>query len=267
MQDGYKGGVRWEMLFDTHAHYCDDQYGKDRDETIRRAKENGVEYIVSASSDVASSVENVTLSQNYDFIYAAVGVHPHNTIDLNNNIISALADFASYPKVVAVGEIGLDYYYDNSPREVQKMWFARQISMARELKLPIVIHDRDAHEDTMSIIKSENAKEVGGVMHCFSGSVEMAAEVMKQNFFISVAGTVTFKNAKRIIDVVKYVPDDMLLIETDCPYMAPEPHRGHRNESSYIKLIAEQIAKIKGKPLEYIEQITTSNAKRLFGIQ
>lgn len=254
------------MLFDTHAHYYDTQYDKDRSEVISRARESGVEYILSVSSDVASSVENITLAQNYDFIYAAIGVHPHNVIDLNNNIISALTDFASYPKVVAIGEIGLDYFYNNSPREAQKIWFAKQISLAKSLKLPIIVHDRDAHEDTMNILKDENAKDVGGVLHCFSGSVEMAREVMHQNFLISIAGPVTFKNANRLLDVVKYVPDDMLLIETDCPYLAPEPYRGQRNESAHIKVIAEKIAKIKGKTLEYIEQITNSNAKRLFGI-
>lgn len=255
------------MLFDTHAHLNDTQYDKDRSEVIERARNSGVEYILSVSSDVASSVENITLAQHYDFIYAAIGVHPHSVLELNNNIISALTDFASYPEVVAIGEIGLDYFYDNSPREVQKIWFAKQISLAVNLKLPVIVHDRDAHEDTMSILKSENVKEVGGVLHCFSGSVEMAREVMKQNILISIAGPLTFRNANKLVEVVKFVPDDMLLIETDCPYLAPEPFRGKRNESSYVKMIAEKIAKIKDKPLEYIEQITTSNAKRLFGIQ
>lgn len=255
------------MLFDTHAHYYDTQYDEDRSEVINRAIKSGVGYILSVSSDVASSIENISLAQNYDFIYAAIGVHPHNVIDLNNNIISALTDFASYPKVVAIGEIGLDYFYDNSPREAQKIWFAKQISLARTLKRPIIIHDRDAHEDTLSIMKAENARNVGGVLHCFSGSVEMAREVINNNFMISIAGPVTFKNANKLLDVVKYVPEDMLIIETDCPYLAPEPHRGHRNESAYIKHTAEKIAKIKGKTIEEIEQITTSNAKRLFRIQ
>ena len=254
------------MLFDTHAHYYDTQFDKDRSQVIERARQSGVDYILSVSSDVASSVENVTLTQNYDFIYAAVGVHPHNVIDLNNNIMSALTDFASYPKVVAIGEIGLDYFYDNSPREAQKIWFAKQISLARQLKLPIIVHDRDAHEDTLSIIKAENAKDIGGVFHCYSGSVEMARDVMNHNFMVSIAGPVTFKNANRLLEVVRFVPDDMLLIETDCPYLAPEPYRGQRNESAYVKLVAEKIAAIRGKSLEYIEQITTSNAKRLFGI-
>lgn len=255
------------MLFDTHAHYYEPQYKDDLDETLERARENGVGLILTASSDVASSIENVTLSQNYDMLYAAVGVHPHDVIDLNNNIISALTDFASYPKVVAIGEIGLDYYYDNSPREAQKIWFAKQISLARNVKKPIIVHDRDAHEDTLNLLKSENAKDVGGVLHCFSGSIEMAREVMGLGFMISIAGPVTFRNANRLLDIVKYVPDDMLLIETDSPYLTPEPHRGERNESAYVRLVAEKIAKIKKKSPEYIADITTSNAKRLFGIR
>jgi TatD DNase family protein len=178
-----------------------------------------------------------------------------------------LKEFASYPKVVAIGETGLDYYYDNSPREEQKICFAKHISLARDVRLPIIIHNRDAHEDTLKILKSENAKDVGGVFHCFSGSVEMAREAMNLGFMISIAGPVTFKNARKLLDVVKYVPDDMLLIETDSPYLAPEPYRGRRNEPAYIKLTAEKIAKIKGKSLEYIGETTTANAKRLFGIQ
>jgi len=244
------------MLFDTHAHFNDVQFDGDRIEAIGRAKKNGVEYILTVSSDIASSIENVTLTQNHDIFYAAIGVHPHNVIDLNNNIISALTDFSSYPKVVAIGEIGLDYYYDNSPREAQKIWFSKQISLARNVKLPIIVHDRDAHEDTMNILKSEKASEVGGVLHCYSGSVEMARELLNMGFMISFAGPVTFKNANKLLEVAKYVPDDMLLIETDCPYLAPEPYRGKRNESAYIKLTAEKIAKLRGKSFDYIAETT-----------
>ena len=255
------------MLFDTHAHYYDEQYQHDLPETISRAIQNGVGYILTASSDIASSVENITLAQKHSIFYAAVGVHPHNAADLNNSIISALADFAEKPKVVAIGEIGLDYYYDNSPREAQKIWFAKQISLARNVKLPIIVHDRDAHMDTVNMLKSENAKEVGGVLHCFTGSVEMAKQVLDMGFMISIAGPVTFKNTKKLIEVVKYVPEDMLLVETDSPYLTPEPYRGKRNESAYVKLVAEKVAKIKGRSLDYISEITTSNAKRLFGIK
>ena len=254
------------MFFDSHAHYYDEQYDMDRNEVLKKAYDSGVKYILSASSDVASAIENISLARQFEFVYAAVGVHPHNAIDLNNNIISAMADFAAFPKVVAVGEIGLDYFYDNTPREAQKIAFAKQIYMAVNLKLPIVVHDRDAHEDTLAIMKNENAKKVGGVLHCFSGSVEMAREVLNNNFHISIAGPVTFKNAKRLIDVVKYVPDDRLIIETDCPYLTPEPFRGKRNDSGYISYIAEKIAEIKGGTVDEIAQITTANAKRLFNI-
>ncbi len=255
------------MLFDTHAHYYDEQYQNDLPETISRAIQSGVGYILTASSDIASSVENISLTQKYSIFYAAVGVHPHNAADINNSIISALADFAAYPKVVAIGEIGLDYFYDNSPREAQKIWFAKQISLARNVNLPIIVHDRDAHEDTVSILKSENARDTGGVLHCYSGSVEMARQILDMGFMISIAGPVTFKNAKKLIEVVKYVPDDMLLVETDSPYLTPEPYRGKRNESANVKLVAEKIAKIKGKSLDYICETTTSNAMRLFGIK
>lgn len=254
------------MLFDSHAHYHDEQFDHDRFEAIKKAHDEGVGYILEASTDVASSVENISLSQQFDFIYVAVGIHPHNVMDANNNIISALADFSSYPKVVAIGEIGLDYYYDNAPREAQKMWFGKQIILARNLKLPVIIHDRDAHEDTMNIIKSENAKEVGGVFHCFSGSIEMAKEVLSNNFYISVGGIATFKNAKKVIEVIKYIPADRLLIETDCPYLTPEPYRGRRNESGYVRLVAEKVAEIKNIDIDKLIDITAENAKRLFNI-
>ena len=254
------------MFFDSHAHYYDEQYDTDRNEVLKKAYDSGVKYILSASSDVASAIENISLARQFDFVYAAVGIHPHNAIDINNNIISAMADFAAFPKVVAIGEIGLDYFYDNTPREAQKIAFAKQIYMAVNLKLPIIVHDRDAHEDTLSILKNENARKAGGVLHCFSGSVEMAREVLNNNFYISVGGPVTFKNARKLIDVVKYVPDDRLIIETDCPYLTPEPFRGKRNDSSYISYTARKIAEIKGTTVEEIARITTANAKRLFNI-
>jgi len=255
------------MLFDTHAHYYDPKLTNDIKEAIARARSNGVGYIITASDNVASCVENITLAQKYDIFYAAVGIHPHEAANQSDDVMMALEEFASYPKVVAIGEIGLDYFYDHSPRDKQKEWFAKQISLARRLKLPIIVHDRDAHEDTLSMLKSENAKDAGGVLHCFSGSVEMARQVLELGFMISVAGPVTFKNSKKLPEVVKYVPDDMLLIETDSPYLAPEPYRGMRNESAYVRLVAEKIAEIKGRPIEYIEQTTTANAKRLFRIQ
>jgi TatD DNase family protein len=208
------------------------------------------------------------MAEKYDFVYAAVGIHPHDAINAGEDSIARLAELAMLsPKVVAIGEIGLDYFYDNSPRDVQKTRFARQINLARELKKPVIVHDRDAHEDTMRILISEKARETGGVLHCYTGSVEMAREVLKNNFYISFGGAITFKNAKRAIEVVRYVPDDRLLIETDCPYLTPEPYRGKRNESGYVRLVAEKIAEIKNIGLDAVVEKTAENAKRLFNIQ
>lgn len=254
------------MFFDTHAHYDDERFDEDRAETIINAHKNGVSYILNASSDMSSVVESISLSQEYEFIYSAIGIHPHNVTDLNKGILSAISDFASNSKVVAIGEIGLDYYYDNSPKEVQKHWFAEQICMAKELSLPVIIHDRDAHEDCMKIIKRENAAQVGGVFHCYSGSLEMAQELIRNNFYISVGGSITFKNARKLPEVVKSIPLDKLLIETDCPYMTPEPFRGRRNDSSFIRLVAEKIADIKGISLEEVAKGTMKNAKDFFKI-
>ncbi|MGI6776641.1 MAG: TatD family hydrolase [Acetivibrionales bacterium] len=254
------------MLFDTHAHYDDSRFDEDRHEAIKRASESGVRYILNVASDTASAVESTNMAQEYEFFYAAVGVHPHYVEGMDNNTLETLERLASHKKVVAIGEIGLDYYYNNSPREDQKLWFARQISLARNLNLPIIVHNRDSHEDAMSIIKKENARQVGGVFHCYSGSAEMAKILLDNNFYISFGGPVTFKNARRVIEVVKSIPNDRLLIETDCPYLTPEPHRGKRNESCYVGLVAEKIAEIKGMSFEDIARITTENAKGLFKI-
>lgn len=254
------------MLFDSHAHYEDSRFEEDRKEILNNAYINGVEYILDASSDVASAKEIISLTQEFDFVYAAIGVHPLNLESINDDTLSELIDISANEKVVAVGEIGLDYYYDSSPREMQKAWFAKQINLAKELNLPIIVHDRDAHEDVMNIIKNEEAKKVGGVFHNYSGSVEMAAKVLEQNFYISIGGPVTFKNARKSIEAVKYAPFDRLLIETDSPYLTPEPYRGKRNNSSYVRFVAQKIAEIKGVSFEEVARITTENAKRLFKI-
>ncbi len=254
------------MLFDSHAHYDDDKFNQDKQDVIEKVRQSGVAYIVNAASNIPSSIDSIALAQEYEFIYAAVGVHPQDVEGMNDNVISMLADFAQSPKVVAIGEIGLDYHYDDVPKPIQKHWFARQISLARELKLPVIIHDRESHEDILKIVKNEKASEVGGVFHCFSGSVEMAREVLDNNFYISVGGVVTFKNAKKIVDVIRIVPSDRLLIETDSPYLAPEPFRGTRNDSSYIRYTAMKIAEIREDSFENIARVTCENAKRLFGI-
>ena len=254
------------MLFDSHAHYDDIKYKDDVYEVIPNAHKSGVSYILNASSDISSCIDSIALTQEFDFVYAAVGIHPHNVEYANDNALKALADFAENKKVVAIGEIGLDYYYDNSPREAQKQWFARQINLAVNLKLPVIVHDRDAHEDSLDIITQENAKEVGGVFHCYSGSVEMAKVLLEKNFYISIGGAVTFKNARRVVEVARFIPIDRLLIETDCPYMTPEPLRGKRNDSSYMRLVAEKIAEVRGIAFDEVAAATTENAKRLFKI-
>ena len=255
------------MLFDTHAHYDDEKFQKDRYEIIGQAHTEGVSYIINAATDIASSVESISLAQEFPFVYAAVGIHPHNVGEINDNTLVTIADFATNKRVVAIGEVGLDYYYNHATREVQKYWLAKQIHMAKNLNLPLIIHDRDAHEDTMNLLKSQEAKTVGGVLHCYSGSVEMARELIKMNFYIGIGGSVTFKNAKTILEVAAFVPDDRLLIETDCPYMTPEPFRGKRNDSRYIRYVAEKIAQIRGLSLEELARLTTENAKRLFKIR
>jgi len=254
------------ILFDTHAHYDDSKFDDDRDEVIMNAYRSGVGLIINAASDVETARFSINLAKTYDFIYAAVGVHPHEAESFDEKTAEIIEKLASEEKVVAIGEIGLDYYYDNSPRELQKKCFARQINIARDVKMPVIIHDRDAHEDTLNIIKRENAKEVGGVMHCFSGSVEMANELLKNNFYISVGGTLTFKNARRAVEVVKHIPLERLLIETDCPYLAPEPFRGRRNDSSYIKYVAQKVAEIKDISYESVVDQTMKNGCALFGI-
>ncbi|MCX7880872.1 MAG: TatD family hydrolase, partial [Ignavibacteria bacterium] len=210
-------------------------FNDDRSEVIMNAYNNGVKLIVNAASDVESSHTSIELAKKFDFIYAAVGVHPHEAEGFDDDTATIIERLSAENKVVAIGEIGLDYYYDNSPRERQKACFTRQIDIARNINMPIIVHDRDAHEDTLNIIKSENAKMIGGVLHCYTGSVEMAKELLKHNFYISVGGALTFKNARKTVEVVNYIPIDRLLIETDCPYLTPEPFRGKRNDSSYIK--------------------------------
>lgn len=255
------------MIFDTHSHYDDKRFDEDRFELLDELHKNGVSYILNAASDIDSSKTGIMLAEKYDFIYTAVGIHPHCAEKADPNTITELEELANQcKKVVAIGEIGLDYYYDFSPREIQKNWLKKQIALAKKLKLPIIIHNRDSHQDIMNIIKSENAKEVGGVFHCYSGSVEMARDVLDNNFYISFAGPVTFKNARKIVDVVKFVPNDRFLVETDCPYLTPEPYRGKRNHSGYLKYIIQKIAEIKGLDFERVAELTTENGRKLFSI-
>lgn len=254
------------MLFDTHAHLDSTSFDDDRSEVINRAREAGVELIVNIGFNRETIPSTISLAEQYDFIYAAVGWHPVDAIDMQPGDLAWIEETSSHPKVVAIGEIGLDYHWDTSPKELQQRVFREQIALAKKVGKPIIIHNREAHEDVIRILKEENAAEVGGIMHCFSGSWETAKQCLDMNFYISFGGPVTFKNARVPKEVLAKVPLDRLLIETDCPYLAPHPFRGKRNESSYVALVAEAAAEITGKTVEEIGRITTENGKKCFGL-
>ncbi|MFD1708141.1 TatD family hydrolase [Siminovitchia sediminis] len=254
------------MLFDTHVHLNDEQFDMDLQEVIARAKEAGVKYMVVVGFNRPTIERALQLADDYDFLYASVGWHPVDAINMKEADLAWLEEKASHPKVVALGEMGLDYHWDTSPPDIQKKVFRKQIDLAKKLQLPIIIHNREATEDVIQILREENAKEVGGIMHCFSGSAETAKECLDLNFHISLGGPVTFKNAKKPKKVAEEVPMDRLLIETDCPYLAPHPYRGKRNEPAYVQLVAKQIAELKGMTYEEVAMKTTENAKKLFGI-
>lgn len=250
------------MIFDSHAHYDDSQFNEDRALVLKEIQENGVIGVLNCGSDLRGMNMSIELANSYDFIYAAVGIHPEYAQVVNEELIEEMRSHAKNPKVRAIGEIGLDYYWEeNPPREVQKKAFRMQMQLARELKLPVVIHDREAHQDTLEIMKEFS--DVKGVVHCFSGSVEFAKECLKLGYYIGITGVVTFKNAKVIKEVAKIVPLDKLLVETDCPYMAPTPYRGKRNQSDYIQYIIEEIAQLKGITKEEVEENTIKNGKNL----
>lgn len=254
------------MLFDTHAHLNATQFNEDVEQVIERARAEGVSHIVVVGFDRPTIQRAMELADQYSFIYAAVGWHPVDAIHMTDEDLIMIERLAAHPKVVALGEMGLDYYWDQSPKEVQKEVFRKQIRLAKKVKLPIIIHNRDATADIVHILQEEQAAEVGGVMHCFTGSVEVAHQCIDMNFYISFGGPVTFKNAKKPKEVAKEIPLDRLLIETDCPYLTPHPFRGKRNEPSYVKYVAEAIAELKGLSFEEVAQKTSDNAKRLFGI-
>ena len=254
------------MLFDTHVHLNDDQFNDDLEEVIERARLNGVERVVVVGFDEKTIKRAMELIDTYDFMYAAIGWHPVDAIDLTDSYLDWIEELTAHPKVVAIGEIGLDYHWDKSPKDIQQAVFRRQIQLAKKLDLPIIIHNREATEDVVAILEEEGAAEVGGIMHCFSGSPETAKRCLEMNFYISLGGPVTFKNAVKPKEVAKEVPLDRLLIETDCPYLAPHPYRGKRNEPSYVKLVAEQIADLTEISFDEVARATTENANRLFRI-
>lgn len=234
------------MLIDSHAHLDDKRFNRDRDMIIKKLQENGIELVINIGADLKTSIASVSLAEKYENIYAVVGVHPHSAKEVDKSTIEILKSFASRKKVVAIGEIGLDFHYDNSPRDVQRKWFKEQIKLAKEVDLPIVVHSREADQETFDILKEAQDGSLRGVLHCYSGSVELAEEYIKLGFYISLAGPVTFKNARVPKEVAKSVPLNKLLVETDSPYLTPEPYRGKRNEPIFVKYVAGTIADLKG---------------------
>lgn len=252
------------MFFDSHAHLDEDCFQPDFDEILANMRENGVTNLMNIGFDLASSERSIRLSEQYDWIYAAIGSHPDDAAQVDGARIEAYRRLAKHPRVKAIGEIGLDYHYEDPVREVQKEAFRMQLELARELDLPVVVHEREAHGDAMEILK--DFPTVRGVFHCFSGSVELARELVKRGWYIGLTGVVTFKNARKAVEVAQSVPLERLVIETDCPYMAPVPYRGKRNDPSYVPLVAQKIAELRGLTAEEVGTATAENAKRLFRI-
>lgn len=254
------------MIFESHAHYDDKQFDQDRDELLLSMKENGIENIINVGSDFRGSKETVELTEKYDFIYGAIGIHPSDIEDLNEETCRWLKEKAALEKVVAIGEIGLDYYWDKEEevQQKQRYWFEWQMELAKQANLPVIIHSRDAAEDTLKLMKRIHAEEIPGVIHCFSYSREMAAEYVKMGYYIGIGGVVTFKNAKKLKEVAASVPLERILLETDCPYLAPEPHRGSRNSSLNLPYVAAEIARIREITPEEVIEATRKNAERLF---
>ncbi|MBC7959297.1 MAG: TatD family hydrolase [Vallitaleaceae bacterium] len=252
------------MIFESHAHYDDSKFLEDQQEVLQSLRAVGVGKVINVAADMKSSYASVELAKKYDFIYAAVGVHPHDVKNMMEEDLEKLIALAAYEKVVAIGEIGLDYYYDNSPREVQRLWFREQIILAKELELPIIVHSRDAAQETFDLIMELGADSVGGVIHCYSGSKEMAKLYTDKGFYLGIGGVITYDNAKSLKEVVREIPMERLLIETDCPYLSPVPNRGKRNDSRNLTYVVDAIAKIKQISAEEVVSITYNNASQLF---
>ena len=252
------------MIFDTHAHYDDKVFDEDREQLLLEMHEKGVAYVVNIGASMDSTRETLKLAERYPFVYAAIGVHPSETGELTKEDILWLREKAAEPKVVAIGEIGLDYYWQEPDKEVQKKWFEEQLYLASEVKLPVVIHSRDAAQDTLEILKGWQKNKTGGVIHCFSYGKEIAREYLNMDYYFGIGGVLTFKNARKLVEAVDYIPMDRILLETDCPYLAPEPYRGKRNQSSYIDFVAEKLAEIKKISKEEVLAQTTQNAKEFY---
>ena len=254
------------ILIDTHAHLEMPEFDEDRSEVIKRAHDDGIGAIVTVGIDIESCRKAVALAEECTFIYAVLGIHPHNAKDVDESTYPLLKDLMQHDKVCALGEIGLDFFRNISPQDVQKKRFRELIALARELQLPVVVHDRDAHEETLAALKEEKAFDVGGVLHCFSGDYGMASRCFDMGFSISIPGTVTFRNAHALQEVVRRSPLERMLIETDAPFLTPVPFRGKRNEPSYVRFVADTIAELKGIDAQEVARVTTQNARSLFHI-
>ncbi len=254
------------MLIDTHCHLTMPDFDADRSDVIQRAIDAGISHMITVGTDIEDSKRAIALAEGYEFIYAAVGIHPHDARDITDieNVSDTIKKLASKKKVVALGETGLDYHYMHSPAEIQQEHFRLEINLAKSLGLPVIVHSREAKEDTLRILKEEKVEVTGGVLHCFSGDMDMAEKALNMGLYISFSGVITFRNAKKMPDIVKAIPLDRILIETDAPFLTPVPHRGKRNEPAYVKYMAEKIADIKGISLEELGKTITDNAARLF---
>lgn len=252
------------MIFDTHTHYDDEAFEEDRDALISSLFAKNVGLVVNVGASLSSCRETLRMAEKYPFVYGAIGVHPSETAELNKDNFLQLSEMAKHAKCVAVGEIGLDYYWPEPDRETQKFWFKRQLGLARELNLPVVIHSRDAANDTITVMKDMHAEEIGGVIHCFSYTRETAEVFLKMGFYIGIGGVVTFKNARKIKEAVEVIPLERIVLETDCPYLAPVPFRGERNSSLNLPYVIEEIARIKQVSPNEVEEITWENAHKLY---
>jgi TatD DNase family protein len=256
------------MLIDSHAHIQGKEYAGERDAVIARASQAGVEKIIAVggAGDMSSNTEAIALAASFSNIYATVGMHPHDAKDVGEDELRRLLELTARPKVVAVGEAGLDYYYSHSPHEVQRRVFSHFIHMACDTGLPIVVHERDAAQEAAQLLRREGAGKLRGVIHCFTGNYDAARAYLDLGFYLSFTGIITFKNAEPLRDVVRKVPLERMLVETDSPYLTPVPHRGKRNEPAYVRFVAETIATLRGVPLETVAQVTSGNVHALFGI-
>ena len=252
------------MLFDTHAHLNDPAFDEDREDLIWGLKEKGVEFVMNVGCCLESSKDCIAMAEKYPFVYASVGSHPDSADEVNEEVIEQYRLMAQHPKVKAIGEIGADYYYETIPRQIQLEAFRMQMQLAKELQMPVIVHERNAHDDGMKVVKE--FKGVTGVFHCYSGSAEMARQLVDMGWYIGFTGVLTFKNARKAVETAERIPLDRIVLETDCPFMAPEPFRGKRCDPGYLYRMAERLAEIRGISVEEVHAVTTENAKRLYRI-